>query len=207
MTKEFQDGTVRTVDELMNPLELFVRYGQSCSHIQKDILKKITSEEHIKIERMCFGEVPTDEKFMRKSFPIAFEWLDVIADGKPLDEDIIDGYFLFYHNRRIHEKQGNYRKVPATLRTFCLARVAQIKEVITHDGTPVYRCEDEGELLTSIGRVVKDAEVGEWIITHQGLTVRKISLDRLDRLANMYAKTPGYEAIARSLELRHGFVR
>lgn len=191
----------------MNPLELFVRYGHSCSHIQKDILKKITAEDAMRIEHMCFGDFEPDEAFLRKSFPVAFEWLDKIAEGKPLDEDIVDGYFLFYHNKRINDGQGNYRRVPSTLRRFCLARVAQVKEVINHDGTPLYRCEDKGELLNSVGRVVKDAIVGDWIITHQGLTVRKISLDRLDNLAELYAKAPGYDAIVRSLELRHGTPR
>ena len=189
-------------DESMNPLELFVRYGHSCSHIQKDILKKITGEEHLKIERMCFGGLAPDESFLRKAFPVAFEWLETIAEGQPLDEDIIDGYFLFYHNRRIHESQGNYRNVPKTLREFCLARVAKVKEKIMHDEVPLYRCEDEGRILNSVGRVVPDAMVGDWIITHQGLAIRKISLERLNHLAGLYAKTPGYEAIARSLELR-----
>lgn len=168
----------------MNAQQLFLRYAYSCGEVQRDYFEDITPEELERIKRMAQGEEDFDEEFVKGKYPAAFERMQrkmgLISVGT---EEEVDYYFLFAHNHSIEEREGQYAKLPDQICDYCKAKVVRISERV--EPGPWYKIEPFNEVVHQDavhGEFVNDAQVGDLVVIHQGVVVRKISEEYYEQL-------------------------
>jgi hypothetical protein len=192
----------------LSPEQLFLSYAYSCGEVQQQHLGTITEDEIGRTRRMLDGKERVDLAFLKEKYRAAFHRLDLVAAATGLPQmsaEALDAYFILYHNLFIDARDGSYAKLPKTICDYCKVHVVRVKQLIRIKPRQLlfYRfepIEDEPVLQGGVsGELVPDARVGDLIVIHQALAVKRIDESYYRQLKERYLQTPLYNQLSRGI--------
>jgi hypothetical protein len=138
-------------------------------------LEKATREEYKTLEDAAINDKVLPRSFLERIFNQAFEFMNIVANDLNKDiwsNDVIDAYFLEYHNRFITEGRGIYKSAQPFQKDFCSIHTGV---VVKKEGEFLIVSYREGKKTRAVcNSFVLDADIGDKVIIHHEYAVKKI---------------------------------